>query len=284
MSHKNKLSLIGQVNAELGKLLAAGVGRSKHQDKKTGETQGKIYSYGTFRAYLKQCCYFVKWCKAEHGCKTLQDCRGYVNKYLQSAIDKGLSPYTIKLYAAALAKLYGCTTADFVQTPPRMRKGIQRSRSKAARDHHFSESRNGDLVLFCRCTGLRRRELATVRGSCLKVKQNKYYVIVYNGKGGKVREVPIIGDVRRVVELMKSAGAGKVFDSIPGAADIHGYRREYAQRYYAMISRPLNTLTHVQKYYCKGDKRGVVYDRRAMYEVSRALGHNRVNVIAEHYL
>ena len=37
-------------------------------------------------------------------------------------------------------------------------------------------------------------------------------------------------------------------------------------------------------YYCRSDRKGVVYDRRALFEASAALGHNRETVVAEHYL
>ena len=37
-------------------------------------------------------------------------------------------------------------------------------------------------------------------------------------------------------------------------------------------------------FYCRNDLKGTVYDRRALFEASRALGHNRETVVAEHYL
>ena len=37
-------------------------------------------------------------------------------------------------------------------------------------------------------------------------------------------------------------------------------------------------------YYCRNDMKGVVYDKLALHKASLALGHNRINVIAEHYL
>lgn len=41
----------------------------------------------------------------------------------------------------------------------------------------------------------------------------------------------------------------------------------------------------VPSYYrCKKDRRGVVYDKKVMLYVSRQLGHNRISVIAGHYL
>ena len=290
MGHKNKLSLVGQVNKVLSEKMRAGVGTSKHGDKDirktTGEdpTRGKIYSFETYRDYLKWSCYFVKYCKEEHKSKTLEDCRQYVNEYIQKGIDDGKSASTLKLIASALAKLYNCHTTDFIQTPPRIRSEIKRSRGEAVRDKHFSEKNNRDLVTFCKNTGLRRKELTRVCGTALIFKGGQYHIQVLNGKGGKVREAPIIGEVETIINMMKAAGSGRVFENIPGAADIHGYRRQYALTYYEQIARPLDTLTKKQKYYCRGDKHGYVYDKAAMYEVSRALGHNRRNVIAAHYL
>lgn len=290
MGHKNKLSLIGQVNKVLSEKMRAGVGTSKHDDKAkrkaTGEdpAQDKIYSYETYRNYLKWACYFVKYCKAEHGSKTLEDCRQYVDEYIQKGIDDKKSASTLKLIASALAKLYGCHTTDFIATPARKRSEIKRSRGEAVRDKHFSENNNRDLVTFCRNTGLRRKELTRVCGTALLYRRGQYYIKVLNGKGGKVREAPIIGEVETIIKMMRAAGSERVFESIPGAADIHGYRRKYALTYYEQIARPLDTLTKKQKYYCRGDKRGNIYDRDAMLEVSDALGHNRLNVIAAHYL
>lgn len=84
MSHRNKVSLIGQVDARLQKMTQAGVGRSKHQDKIDGEDHKYIYTWKTYQAYMKHCCYFVNWCKEKYGCKTLKQCRQYVPKWIES--------------------------------------------------------------------------------------------------------------------------------------------------------------------------------------------------------
>lgn len=282
MSHKNKKSLIKQVTDILLSKLA--VGESKHVDKLTGETQDKIYSYGTLKSYIKQCSAFVKYCKKLHKCKTVKECRIYVDEYLQREIDRGLSPYTIKLKSAAIAKLYGVRTLDFIPTPPRKRANITRSRKECVRDKHFSEKNNADLVAFCKGTGLRRRELAALTGDKLILQKGKYYILVTNGKGGKRRAVPIIDNEDVIVPMMRAAGRKKVFKSIPGAADIHGYRAEYATNFYNKIARPINHLAYEQIYFCRRDRVGVAFDRKAMLVVSIALGHNRINVIAGHYL
>ena len=291
MSHRNKMSLIGQVEAALKECALRGIGTSKHDDKKAQRAAGnkditskKIYSWETYRSYLKQACYFVRYCKEQHRCKTIADCRQYVNEWLQKAIDDRKSAHTIKLYASSLAKLYGCSTNDFIKTPARQRANITRSRGDKVRDHHFSQKNNSNLIRFCKSTGLRRRELTALTGNKLVFRAGRPFIHVTNGKGGRERFAPIIGDIDFVIGVMEAAGDGKVFEHVPTAADIHGYRGEYATAMYKLYARPLDTLTKEQKYYFRGDLKGVVADRKAMMIVSEALGHNRINIIAGHYI
>ena len=37
-------------------------------------------------------------------------------------------------------------------------------------------------------------------------------------------------------------------------------------------------------YYCRKDLKGTAYDRKALFAASRALGHNRESIVADHYL
>lgn len=280
----------------------AAYGESKHQAKKAGNLDGKIFSFDTMRAYIRAGVAFGKWCKTEHGCRSVADCREYVAEYLARRMEY-CSAYTVKLDAAALAKLYRCSAVDFgISTPARTRPGIRRSRLPRQMDKHFSETRNADLVTFCRCTGLRRCELSTVTGNQLFRRGGSWYIRIERGqgKGGRVREIPIIGtaaEIRRVVGIMRAAGERMVFPRVHAAADIHGYRAEYAARLYRMNARPLSIcrlepfynpsrhrLERNSVYYCRNDERGRWFDKRAMLIVSRALGHNRISVVGEHYL
>lgn len=280
MSHKNKLSLVAQVQCALESKLA--IGHSKHADKALNATKDKIYAWSTFRDYMKHANYFAAYCRQEHHCRTLEECRPYVDEWLQSR--EGLSAYTQKLEAAALAKLYGCSTKDFIQTKTRRRADITRSRGTKARDRHFSEANHADFVTFCRSTGLRRAELADLRGDRLKIFDDQVYVIVDSGKGGRYREVPVINNADLVVRMMEATGTGKVFAKVPCGADIHGYRAEYATSVYNHYARPIKDLPRDQIYYCRRDRKGVCFDREAMLMASRALGHNRICVVGEHYL
>lgn len=321
MGHKNKKSLKQQVDEALRSMLA--IGQSKHYDKVTGETSDKIYSYGTLKAYQQQCIAFAIYCKNNHKAKNLTDCKQYVNEYLQMNIDKNMSAYTIKLQASALAKLFHCTTKDFIPTPSRKRENIKRSRHSVKRDGRYKSGKNDEFIRFCRSTGLRRREITALRGDCLIMKDGKYYIHVRNGKGGRKRISEIIGsedDIAFVIEKMQKAKQNKVFNKIPDI-DIHALRAEYAKSVYEKYARNRNeykgermilyhnrlVATYTDKnevsqyfnsdgtvkkgftdvrtaYHCRDDKKYICYDRLALLMCSQNLGHNRASVVAEHYL
>ena len=88
----------------------------------------------------------------------------------------------------------------------------------------------------------------------------------------------------RVIEIMDRAGEGFVFPTVPNGMDVHSYRAEFATAMYKRLARPVFRIPDSERYYCRKDRKGTVLDKRAMLEVSRALGHNRISVIAEHYL
>ena len=123
------------------------------------------------------------------------------------------------------------------------------------------------------------------------------HIEVFNGKGGKYRAVPVINDVEAVERLCRAAGNGKVFAKVPAAMDVHSYRAQYATDLYRMYARPLEECKRTpfydpQKkreytnsvYYFRRDRAGEWLDRAAMLRASRALGHNRICVVGEHYI
>ena len=129
MGHKNKPnrgSLVKQVQDSLDAKLQ--IGRKKKPDKPSGISQNYIYSWETYHSYLKHCCYFVKWCKENHGCKTIEQCKVYASEWMKTR--EHLSVYTQKMEASALVKLYGCTLEELnIHTAARQRKDITRSRN-----------------------------------------------------------------------------------------------------------------------------------------------------------
>ena len=296
MSHKHG-NLTYQI-AEEYKRMAAYV-RSRDQDKTADDTGGRIYSFSTMRAYIDRGVKFGRWCKENYNCKTLAQCREHIAEYIRIRA-AACSSYTVKLDISALAKLYRCQAADFgIETAPRCRSNISRSRAARAMDRHFSPDKNKDLISFCKSTGLRRCELSSLRGNQLRRLSDGYYIAIIGNqaKGGRARLAPVIGNVALVVEMMNRAGAGKVFPRVHAAADIHSYRAQYAADLYKRYARPLeicrrsafyDPATGIRYrnsiYRCRNDQRGRWFDRAAMLFVSRALGHNRVSVVGQHYL
>lgn len=296
MAHgTNKGSLVKQISDTLADKTA--FGQSKYQAKQDRTAGDYIYSFSTLETYMKHCNYFAKWCRdnpaitAElgHKARTLDEIRPYAGQWISARIDAGLSPYTIKLEAAALTKLYGRSAEDLQlpPTPERKRQDITRSRGDVTRDKHFSETKNARLITFCKNTGLRRRELAELCYKDIRYDYGQMEILVRNGKGGKQRIVPVLDPdavLRLRPDLLSGEPEAHVWDKVHSGADIHAYRADYATALYESLARPLDVLSRKEKYYCRGDLKGIVYDKNAMLQVSRALGHNRINVIAEHYL
>lgn len=279
MRNREKIgSLTFQVQQRLQEKLA--IGESKHIAKADGSFREKIYSWGTYRSYEKQCISFVKAVKTAHSdVKTLDQARPYADEYLQSR--SSLSAYTQKLDVAALAKLYSCRSSDFSATPARERRNIQRSRGEKVRDRHFSEEKNREFVEFCRSTGLRRSELAGLKPEQLQQRSDGSYVLQIKGKGGRNRMAPVLN--RAAVERIQATAPGeKVWEKVPNGADVHGYRSDYATRVYKEYAR--SEIPKADRYYCRGDLKGIVLDKKAMEITSQALGHNRISVIAGHYI
>lgn len=201
------------------------------------------------------------------------------------------------------------------------------------RDKHFSEANNDELIKFCKGTGLRRSELAALRGGDLmaraqidqelaqlekvpaeqltpqevrrvevlrdtKLFREEYFVYVRNGKGGRERLSPIIGkNAGQIVERIQSTPVGAiVWQHVHQSADIHSYRSDYATAIYKAHAREIKEIPfdriskgtgrryQSQVYTCRKDEAGKKLDKTAMLVCSKALGHNRINVVADNYI
>lgn len=278
---------------------------SKYDAKRAGTMKDGIYSYNTARAYHKACQKFANYVREvspEGRYTSLNDAKIYAKDFIaKENADPSKSAYTVKLERSALGKLYGVNSTEFGPVKQRSRENITRSRNRTAtsektgkeilnrstRAGHFSEKKHPDEVTFAKGTGMRRSEMAQVRGEQLHQKSDGTYFFKMEGhqcKGGRPREIPVNGDVNRIKELCEKAGEGKVFSKIPSAMDVHHYRSCYASDLYKSLARERNSIPVRERYCCRGDLKGTWYDKAAMKIVSAALGHDRINVIAEHYL
>lgn len=305
MSHKSKKTLNQQIYENLQK--KNGFGRSRHDDKVLGLTDQYIYSYSTMKSYIKHCNYFTDWCKENieiksdigHKPRTLEECLPYVEQWIRFQEERGISSYTIKLQRAALSKLYG--QPFNIRTKEHRRPDITRSRGDAKRDTHFSEEKNWQMVNACRHVGFRRSELEACKADDLIKRGEQWYVCII-GKGGRYREAPVIdNDADTLVYIKGLNGRNHVHNG----ADIHSYRADYATAIYKQHAQPIAALRgkkidytaltgkrdrngeHIYKSaicYGRADHKGLALDRRAMLMASQALGHNREDVFANHYI
>ena len=126
----------------------------------------------------------------------------------------------------------------------------------------------------------------------------EYFIHHRKDKGGRSRFAPIIGPHREeiIARFKDRQPDEKVWEHVSTGADVHSYRADYANRVYRMHTREYDDIPYdrvnpqtgikykSEVYYCRGDEKGRRLDRRAMRIASKALGHNRVDVIAGHYL
>ena len=272
-----------QVRGKLSKRLA--IGKKRHHYKDRRGRSPYIHSWGTYNAYVKHCVLFGLWVRQHFGIGDVDNMGVFVEAYLQWRIEQELSAWTIALDAAAIAKLYDCSIDDFdVDLPQRHRADVKRSRGEVS---DFDENKHHDTVEFCRATGLRRHELAALKKA--DISADGRTVFVRRGKGGKSRTVPVLAghgkDVIKVAEHCQS-DEDKVFSKsdLPVRMPIHKYRANYVKEQYQRLARPISDIPKKERYICRRDKAGTIYDKQAMKEVSKMLGHNRVDVIAYSYL
>ena len=270
-------------------------GDSKAADKKydrdhdTDTTSGKIYSYSTYRTYWKHTKYFLKWVQKNYPeIRKLDKAEKLVPEWLKTRVDARLSAWTVQTEAAALNKLYGIKTDDpkRFQPPQRKKEDIIRSRGTKVRDAHFSETKNEELVNFCRGCGFRRNVLEKLRGDdlydrarvedaleraktdndaammkvCRDALENfpnkKYFILHRSDKGGKTRISPIVGPAQdKIVQRMRNTPADQlVWQYVSVNCDVHGYRADYATYLYKEYARPIGELRFDRKIRCADGK------------------------------
>lgn len=263
-------------------------GDSKYADKLSDNIQDKIYSYKTYEVYQNNTQRILKQIQKKHPeINTLEQARPYVKSYLQGLEAEGKSPWTINTYLASFNKLYQCKTKDWeMEAPTRKSENIKNNRNDGTKRVRFSEEKNKDLVDFCRASGLRRREVLAMKGNSMQKIDDKYYIDVLNGKGGRERRVLMIGDPTTLERLYNrfKASDGFVFARISSHAPIHKYRAEYARNIYEQNARNLEEISSKEKYYARGARKGSHYDRLALKIATENLGHTRIGVVVTNYL
>lgn len=126
----------------------------------------------------------------------------------------------------------------------------------------------------------------------------QYFIHHRKDKGGRSRYAPIIGlNLEAIVKRMKATEENeKVWKNVFKHADIHGYRSDYATELYKEYARDIKDIPYdkfhngikqwyqSEVYVCRDDEAGKKLDRLAMLKCSKALGHNRLEVVANNYI
>lgn len=279
----------------------AGNGKSRHLGKKEGKNYRYITSDKTFRdvsAVWRRFSQFVAEKSAGDDLDSLDSILKYADRYLQSCVDKNLSAWTLTTYKTHLGKVFGLSTAAFIETKPRQRADIKRSRHDVESDKHISQAKHDFFAMVGGATGLRKSEMQSIRGTALSRERDEdgFYYFTTKGKGGRVRRSPIVTNSKEeeqlILALFRQAGDFYVFNNrhndvqtyaVPKKLDEHAHRAEYARRVYKHYERNVLDLPRKQKTFLRKDLRGHILDKFAELKTSQALGHNRVDEFRRSY-
>lgn len=277
-----------QLNQALDGKLAIGTSRHKAKQENGGQSD-KIHSIGTADNYRKSINHFGDWLRDNKPeiwkTKDLSAVdKSTASEYLKSLENRGLRSTSISRDLAALNKVLnlGLTKKD-ADIEGRSIYDIKRSRNEAnSRLTDTMKENNREQIIMAQATGCRR-------ASMLKFEKEHFIIDKHSGlptgvylteKGGKERVAPILKEYQQsVAEILASKPSeGSIFDSYSSRIDNHSFRAEYAEKRYMEIVEQYELLGKE----IKEDYRG--YDSEILREVSQNLGHNRLDVIEEHYI
>lgn len=196
----------------------------------------------TVTAYKKDCKLFAAFCK-EQGVKRPDQLQGREKELLQ-AYEKeleaaGYSAATIHRRLAAPCKATNISMSE-IEKPKRTSGKITRSRNEKANrqgKREIEAEKYNRLVTFQRAVGIRRAELARLTATDLTEDESGYLCVnVAKGKGGKRQLQRLLPeDEETVIEIFQNADPEqKLFskEEMNNKIDLHGIRREHAQRAY----------------------------------------------------
>ena len=219
---------------------------------------GKYPNDTTRQAYIKNYRKYIYFCREQYKCKFKDDCAAHIADYAAHLQAQGYTASTIHTYLAPVAIYHGVSLAE-VDKPKRKTSAYTRGRSfneKALRsDNDFSNVKYARTVEFQERVGIRRAELARLRGNDLvKDESGHLCICVRRGKGGKLQLQRILPED---VEIVKSYFSGKASgEPIFSKADFknkipyHYLRAMQAQRaykYYEEIDRTKAGRTKLEK-------------------------------------
>lgn len=313
MSKRNKI-LRQQIDNRLDELDKIGHSRqlakieliNKNGFLKFGETVQGIHSISTKENYREVANQFTKYCVHIHNEKPRANLDYLIDKYsidyLKSREKKGLSVSTLSRDRAALNKICKNKNKIDYKFKTRCIHDITRSRNNKNKNNpNFNEKLNFSLISLAKGTGGRREDLSKLTPESFYEKDGHLYVEFKKSKGGKSRVAIVRQKHRKEIEdrIASTAPNSKLFDRIHRHADIHSYRRNYAQELYKDIIKNENNFKNKlyelygerfekniksNKYYTKGEENYFSGIRDDIFYITKSLGHERLDVAVNNYL
>ncbi len=226
----------------------------------------------TRKQYIRNAKYFIQYCRSEHNCRTLDECRQYIDEYINSLINKGLSASTIHTYAAAISSTLKIPL-NSIQKPRRVIAEFTRGREEIKYPHSSQDVENPTFKRLCsfaeKC-GIRRAEYAKLKKSSWTIDPStgKHAIFVERGKHAKqqyqlIRDEDVPWFEKFFAEVPDD---GYVFSKteMNNHINLHKFRADNAKRWYAELEQKLKDdpsyaevmIQHIKaRYACSRDPR-----------------------------
>lgn len=263
--------------------------KAKEENASPAHVKG-IYSKSTLKTYQKACEQYSKFLRAVHPeIKRFSGGSTFISEWLES-LKNTHSAWTLATYASGVACAYGMNKSDInFDFPKRKRANITRSRGHES--HRDSDPKYDDVKVFCKATGARRGGVLRVTKNDIRKREDGTYEVFLkekNGMSGWRQVLPAFqDDVLRIFEKSHGYqlpnGELRVFRKNLLPAEMHSNRAYYACELYKYYES-LGKYTTGEKYYCRCDMQGFVFDKGILKAVSEQMFHHRLDVIVTNYL
>ena len=188
---------------------------------------------------------FSDYCRAEFKIREVKDLpegkNGLVsllNAYADHLSAEGKSSATVHTYLAPVCRGFGINMKD-VDKPRREALEVQKSRQADICNRQGqmekADPRNARLVDAAERIGIRRAEYARLPGTAYGKDICGQDCVTIRGKGGKIQHQRILPEDREAVKSLFDGSGRKIFsqEDMNNKIDLHGIRREHAQKCYA---------------------------------------------------
>ena len=192
----------------------------------------------TERQYKKHTLKYAEWAKVTYGCKTLEDCKGHIQDYVNFLTANSKTPSTTHTYLAGICRVLDVPLED-INKPIRIVAKNTRSRGAKAVDERKDAGREASprLYDFASIVGIRRNEYLHLAPDDLVSDDFGHpCVLVRKGKGGKRQMQRILPEELPSIKAVFDAPADEEHlfsrDELKNKIDLHHLRALRAQKMY----------------------------------------------------